>query len=358
LPDNDLLSFLKKDMELLPHCGTVSVLPDFFMDRFVKLESIDELIAAIKIKSQEGGGGSLRGIQQVEVKGGNAVNVACALGKLGANVNLLAIAESFYADLLRATCLAFPNIHLETVSGKNGFTVAFEFFENGIPVNVMASDTGDLAEFDGSSIQEDLLGFISSAKIVSVLNWASNRRGTELCFSVYSSAKNQGGMTFFDPADVAELSQNIPDLKKRIFDQCLLDYFSLNDNELRIFCRILSNYILPQNYSLAELEKGARLLSETTNTRVDLHTRKVSISCRSNECLAEPCYKVEQKLITGAGDIWDAADIVGYLLGWEPEKRLKFANATAGFYVSCKEPEPPGLDQVFNFISSKREFYH
>jgi ribokinase len=356
--NTDLAAAMRSSLSALSESGSISVLPDYFIDRFVKIESIDELFSAIKKKSLEGGGGSLRGITQSEVKGGNAVNLAYALGKFGAKVNLLAIGESLAADTLRSALQSLPNVHLEIIPGKNGYTIALEFFEHGKHVNVMVSDTGALAQFDGSAIPDSALHMISSAKIVSVVNWAANYNGNELCSKVYSSAKQQGALTFFDPADVAQLSQNIPELKKKIFDHGLIDYISLNDNELRIFCRVLANYSLPQDYSENDLQKAIKLISEISQATVDLHTRNISLSCKSNDCLLVHCHKVNQRIVTGAGDVWDAGDIIGHLLSWESEWRLRFANAAAGLYVSREDAEPPSVEQVLDFIETHDEYYH
>jgi ribokinase len=355
---DELEAQLRSSFLSLPSSGPISVLPDYFVDRFVKIQSIDDLLLAIKRKSHEGGGGSLRGIPQFEGKGGNAVNVAFSLGKFGAQVNLLAIADSLAAETLRATFHSFPNVRLYIINGKTGYTIAFEFQDDGRPVNVMVSDTGALAEFDGLVIPDSTLNLICSGKIVSVVNWAANRKGNELCSRVYSRAKSAGASTFFDPADVAELSHNIPELKKKIFDRHLVDYISLNDNEIRIFCKILSNYSLPYDYSESDLRLGAKLISDMTDATIDVHTRTICLTCKSNECMSALCYNVPQRVVTGAGDVWDAADIVGHLLGWKAEWRLKFANAAAGFYVSREDPESPNFEQVLDFMMTHNEFYH
>ncbi|MGH9998740.1 MAG: hypothetical protein ACRD90_02630, partial [Nitrosopumilaceae archaeon] len=64
--------------------GSVVVLNDFFLDRIIKIQNIATLYDLISKKSQLGG--SIRGIPQIDLKGGNATNVAYALAKLGAPV--------------------------------------------------------------------------------------------------------------------------------------------------------------------------------------------------------------------------------------------------------------------------------
>jgi ribokinase len=55
--------------------GNIVVLPDFFLDRIIKINSKDELFRTITDKTTIGGG-SIRGVNTLDVKGGNAVNVA------------------------------------------------------------------------------------------------------------------------------------------------------------------------------------------------------------------------------------------------------------------------------------------
>ncbi len=359
--NESIIERIRGSLPSLPAKGKVSVLPDYFVDRFVKVDSIDDLIAAIKSKSQIGGGGSIRGIRQAEVKGGNAVNMAYALGKFGARVNLLAIAQSLPAETLVSTFRKMPNVTVDIVPGRNGFTIALEFVENGRHVNVMVSDTGDLEGFDGAQISEESWRNIAKSNIVAVVNWSANKKGSELCSRAFSLAKGNSVSTFFDPADLAELAYNIPSLVKMVFERGLVDYVSLNDNELRILCKVLSNHSLPQDYTQEDLKSAVRFVSDTIHANVDVHTKNMSISCKSSsstDCIAIPCHRVNQKIVTGAGDVWDSADIVGLLLNWEPELRLRFANAAAGLYVSGENAEPPTPNDVLNFMADNREYYY
>ena len=67
----------------------LSVLPDFFIDRIIQISDMDNLTEIIENKIRVGGG-SVRGLNSVDIKGGNAVNVAYCLARLGAKV------DSFY----------------------------------------------------------------------------------------------------------------------------------------------------------------------------------------------------------------------------------------------------------------------
>ncbi len=330
--------------------GSIAIMPDYFVDRFVRIDSIEGLVEAIMKKSSESGGGSIRGVKQTETKGGNAVNTAYALGKFGANVNLLAIADSLPAMALLSAFKQFPNVAVEIARGPAGYTIAFEFVKQGKHVNVMVSEAGGIADFDGSEIPRKYWQAISNSKIVCVLNWGSDSHGTELCETVFKFSKERDLLTFMDPADPAELSHKLPELKKKVFDAGLLDVLSLNENEARIFSKGLSNYDLPQYYDDNDLERAIKSLSEMTGGTVDLHTRTVGLSCRSGECTKVKCYNVLQKTITGAGDVWDAAELIGYLSLWRSTERLQFANAAAGLYVSRESAEPPSISEILEFV--------
>ena len=56
---------------------TVSIMPDVFIDRFLKIENIEKFTSEIYEKSKVGGG-SIRGYEQRDIIGGNAINFANA----------------------------------------------------------------------------------------------------------------------------------------------------------------------------------------------------------------------------------------------------------------------------------------
>ena len=68
--------------------GSIAVMPDFFVDRIIRLESKENFFEALTEKARVGGG-SVRGIPTTDTKGGNAVNVAYCLAKLGAKYRFL-----------------------------------------------------------------------------------------------------------------------------------------------------------------------------------------------------------------------------------------------------------------------------
>ncbi len=330
----------------------VTVLPDYFVDRFVRLDNFEELAKSVDQKGEEGGGGSIRGIRQTEVKGGNAVNLAYALGTLLAKTNLITIANSLPAEMLRFVFSKFPHVNLDIIDGDPGFTVAFEFKKNERIVNVMVSDSGALKDFDQTWLKEKHWTDISKSGLVCLVNWSSIIRATNLTESVFTFAKERGIETFFDPADVSEKAEDLPELKKRVLDKGLIKYFSMNDNEARIMSRVFAGHRLAQQYSSADLEKTIKVLADVTGERVDIHTHRFSMSCLEKDVCVAPCHKLEQKTVTGAGDVWDAADLIGYKTGLEVAERLTLANGAAGLYVSREDALPPTSSEVIGFLQN------
>ena len=79
---DEMLRFLKENHEK----RDVIVMPDFFYDRLISLDcdaaSFSSVIADITGRK----GGSIDGVEQTDIRGGNAINTASALAALGVNV--------------------------------------------------------------------------------------------------------------------------------------------------------------------------------------------------------------------------------------------------------------------------------
>ncbi len=343
---------MKEALAKAPTSGIVTVLPDYFVDRFLRVDNFEALAKAVSEKGDEGEGGSIRGIRQAEVKGGNAVNLAYALGCLEVRTNLIAIANSLPAEMLKSTFQKLPQVNLDIIDGDPGFTVAFEFEKNGRIVNVMVSDAGDLKSFDQTKLKKKNWDDISKSSLVCLVNWSAMKNATDLTESVFTFAKEKGIQTFFDPADVSEKQNDLPELKRRVLDRGLIDYFSMNDNEARIMSRVLAGHTLSQDYSIDDLRKTIRVIADLTGERVDIHTHRFSMSCLEKDVSIAQCHKLVQKTITGAGDVWDAADLIGYKTGLEDRERLALANGAAGLFVSRDDAVPPNSSEVIDFIKN------
>ncbi|MCX8192150.1 MAG: PfkB family carbohydrate kinase, partial [Nitrososphaerales archaeon] len=307
--------------------GRTVILPDFFVDRFVKFESLKDIFERLKVKV-EYGGGSIHGIEQFECKGGNAVNIAYALGRLGVETTLITLADDQTSPLLLKTFSELQNVELRIIDGKPGYTVALEFKEAGRLVNVMLSDVGDIARFHPSLLSDYEFNKICEAKMVVVTNWAANYNfGTELALKVFEFGKGAGVRTLFAPADFTTRLSDFRGVIDSILKKGLVDVLSINENEASGLAKLMNIAPLPSRFTELDVERVAKNLSLHLNTIVDLHTSICSATSDGKDAICVPCFKVDQRVSTGAGDVWDAGNIYGYLANFKAKERLIFANA-------------------------------
>ena len=73
----------------------VAVLPDFFLDRLINLDWNPQEFSGLIGDVAKRKGGSIDGIPQTDMQGGNAVNVASALANLGVEVTPIVCTSSW-----------------------------------------------------------------------------------------------------------------------------------------------------------------------------------------------------------------------------------------------------------------------
>ena len=98
--------------------------------------------------------------------------------------------------------------------------------------------------------------------------------------------------------------------------------------------------------------EGAKLISEETGVRVDIHTPHYSATIIGDETTAVPAFTVESHVVCGAGDAWNAGDIFGTLLEVPPMERLILANAIASLYVSSPSATHPHIPDIVKYLES------
>ena len=337
-----------KKLKELSIVGSIVVMPDFFVDRIIKLQSKENLFDILTEKAKLGGG-SIRGIPATDVKGGNAVNVAYCLAKLGAKVSLFTIADELGATIIRQTFSQFGDkVRLRIASGRTGLTTAFEFPHEDTRVNVMVSDIGDNSNFGPERISAEAdMAILNNADGVMVLNWASNLRGTEL--AQFSFQNSPSAFHFLDPADIETRKHEFSDSLNKLVG--VTDCLSINENECNSLADALGlDRLLGLQYTAEEVKAAAKTIAERVGISTDIHTRRGAAWSNGKESTFVYTIKVEPKTLTGAGDSWDAGDIVGYLAGLDPQQRLLFANCCASLYVRDPDGEPPTMNKVFELI--------
>lgn len=328
--------------------GSIVVMHDFFVDRIIRLESKENLFGALSEKAKVGGG-SVRGIPTTDVKGGNAVNVAYCLAKLGAKVSLFTVADEIGSIMIRQAFSQFGDkVTLRIANGRSGLTTCFEFPHEDTRVNVMVSDIGDNERFGPERISSEAdRTILKNADGVMVVNWATNISGTEL--AEFSFKNSPSAFHFLDPADIETRKHDFRDSLAKLSG--LTDCLSINENECNSLADALGfGHVLGSVYSAEEVKQAARRISESVGISTDLHTKVGAAWSNGKESAFAHTIKVDAKRLTGAGDTWDAADIIGYLAGLHPQERLLFANCCASLYIRDPNGEPPSMNKAFELI--------
>jgi ribokinase len=328
--------------------GSIVVMPDFFVDRIIRLESKEKLFDTLGEKAKRGGG-SLRGVPTMDIKGGNAVNVAYCLAKLGISVALFTVADEAGATMIRQAFSQFGDrATLRIASGKSGLTTAFEFPHEDTRVNVMVSDIGDNANFGPEKLSSEAdRAILKNADGVMITNWASNQKGTEL--AEFAFRNSPSAFHFIDPADVETRKQDFSDSLGRLAG--ITDCLSINENECNSLAEALGlGHLLGSSYGADEVKSAAKVIAEKVGISTDLHSKVGAAWSNGKESTFVHAIKVDAKTLTGAGDSWDAADIIGYLAGLDPQERLLFANCSASLYVRDSQGEPPAMNKVFELL--------
>lgn len=315
----------------------VVALPDFFLDHFVTAPSWSEAVGLMEGVHGRGGG-NIPGWPQRFHPGGNATNTALALARLGVHAHLVAVTDLFGLAYLRDT-VGPHGVDLKQVraTGKLAITTALEFGPE--RRNVMLSHPGSIADLRFEDLDDNQLTLVEGSDAVLVANWTANRgSGTAFVESILKLAGRGRGLTYLDTGDPSSRLADVPDLKRRVFASADLDVLAVNENEVRIFS------------GEDDVETGAAKLKATTPATLDLHTHRTSVTWTKDGRAEAPCLDVPLRRATGAGDAWNAGNLLGHLLKLEPAERLLLANVVAGLYVSGEDGLAPRLADVVTFL--------
>jgi len=355
---DDLLRCLKRAK---PRRFNVVVMPDFFIDRLVtypgKAEQMSKAIAEVAGHF----GGNIHGVKQIELRGGNAVNTAAALAALGANVFPVIKTGPLGLHLLRFYLEPF-GVDLSHVkaNGEVALTTAFELTHEGEKVNIMMGDLGSLPSFGPRDLSEEDFQLLTEADYACVFNWASlHKWGTELADTVFRYVREKGkAKTYYDTGDPSPNREKIPKLVKKILLGKIIDIFGVNENEAFMYASCLNPKVkgLSKKLEHHDLAKEcAKILAKHMSARVDLHTSAFAGSFFKDNEVFVPAFNVSALRSTGAGDAWNAGNILGDALGLPDSCRLTLANAVAAYYVSSSAAEHPTLPKLIEFCSKQHQ---
>lgn len=350
--------------------GSIVVMADFIIDRIIKLKSKKELFDIIKNKSKFGSG-AVQGIRTYETKGGKAVNLTYALAKLGAKVTLFTIADKLGASILDNYFSDFKDkVDLRIKNGKQGYNTAFEFLDEAD--KIFLADIGDNDKFGPQMINTDKedIEILKNASAVAIVDWAGNLLGTDLVKYVFEATdtSNKSLLYFIDMGDIQRRTRDIPNLLQILANtkgRCVL---SINENECNSLAKSLNFNPLSDlqktkdnyNNQYFEEETVKEYLKRFANKiaiNIDLHANNYTAWSDGERTAFSPTRKVKVNNLVGAGDTWDAADIIGYLAGLDPQQRLVFANAYVSLYIESSYPnfEPSTMKDVLELLLEDKD---
>jgi sugar/nucleoside kinase (ribokinase family) len=345
-----LISALKEKLAEKPTFKVVAM-PDFYLDYILAYPGKLDDMAKAMVGVAERGGGNILGWNHLVGRGGNASNFSAQLLKLGANVAPIIETDDF-GKLAITHFLKGANLSHISSTGALSRTLAFEAEYSGRHVNIMASDPGSLSSFGPEKLSDLDEKLIREADFVCVFNWNQNSKGTELAEKVFQIAKSEGkGVTFFDPGDPTSRANDIPGLNERVLSKGFVDVLSVNENELTQLASAVTEET--GEFSGEEenpLFQAASVFSMLGN-RVDLHTPAFSATFVDGQRERVLCANSTPLKVTGAGDAWNAGDILAQGIGLDHRERLVFANATAAAYMRKPDLDPCSLDEILERVA-------
>jgi len=338
-----------------PSAGNPVILPDFFLDHFVMVSDLEDFVRGLRGLAAQGGG-NLLGSKHLIRRGGNSVNTASALLSLGVVPTLIVKTDPQGLGLLQG--LVSPELDLTHVKtdGRLAATVSIEANYDGRRVNLMVSDSGSVATFSFSDLDEGDLQALRRSDLVALLCLNHNKKAADLAQNLFTFIRRQSKAgTFLDMGDPSNNPQVVPSLVDKVLREGLVDTVSMNENEAGWFARALA----PTDSRWTDVVhdpkrwlEAAKFVSSETGIRVDLHTLHFCATILRDDIATVPAFVAESRVICGAGDSWNAGDIYGMLLGLSPSDRLVLANAVAALYVSSAEAKHPSKKDVIGFLKS------
>jgi len=358
---NDILEETQRFLKTKTEEINVVVMPDFFLDRLISLKCSIKRFSETLENVARRKGGCIDGMEQTELRGGNAINTASALAALDVRVIPIACTSTLGLQIIKFFLepLGVDLSHLK-IFKRLSITTAMELEGSNGKVNVMLRDLGALANFGLRYLDNDDFEVIENTDYVCVFNWAGTRcYGTELAKTIFRHVKIKGkGKTYYDTADPTPNKEKIPELVKNILRGKNVDILSVNENEAILYASQLGDETkkLGKKLRFEELAKeSARILVSHISARVDLHTTSFSATfTKKGETLA-PAFKVPVLRATGAGDAWNAGNILGDAYKLSDDCRLTLANAVAAYYISNPHGMHPTRKQLIKFCDKLKQ---
>jgi len=185
---DELSNFLTNE----PKKIEVVVMPDFFYDRLISLDyDVDEFSSLI-VDTSIRKGGSIDNINQIDIRGGNAINTASALAALGVKVTPIVCTNKLGLQKLKFYLEEYDvDLSHVKIARKASLTTALELKTKNGKANVMLRDLGSLAGFGPSDLTDNDYELIENADYTCLFNWAGTKKyGTTLAKTVFNKVSS------------------------------------------------------------------------------------------------------------------------------------------------------------------------
>jgi sugar/nucleoside kinase (ribokinase family) len=111
------------------------------------------------------------------------------------------------------------------------------------------------------------------------------------------------------------------------------------------------SFIFIKNRAVNRLKELAKVLANKININTNVHIKNGAVWSDGERSVFAHSFKVKNPhTLTGAGDAWDAANIVSKIIGLREEEQLVFSNAYAYLYITGPFSEPPTLQETLKFL--------
>jgi sugar/nucleoside kinase (ribokinase family) len=346
-PDDIKRSLLEKITPLKPtDLSQLKVLSmsDFIIDHTLYIDDFGGFLDRVQ-KIIDQGGGDLPIVKQSMQRGGCGAIAASGMNKLGMSTSFIGRTSPFGMSLL-VSLLGEDNVNIRNskTDGNLGLMTILEIGSD--KKNVMIGDPESLSPLKYSDFSLSDIALLKSCNLVGIFNWALNTSGTDLARGVFRCAKGAGVTTYLDTGDPSSREGEIEELFDEVLSSEDLDILSVNENELNYYYKVVSK----ENDDIGIMEKAA-LLKKHIAARLDVHMAPFSASFFDDAHYIMPTYRVAPQRTTGAGDSWNAGNILGHLLNLPPEERLQLGNAVACYYISLDLPSHPSIQEVADYIA-------
>ncbi len=350
----NLITKLKtaRDEQQLKHLSVV-LMNDFSLDRLVHIPELDHFLNTTREVYDRKGGIYARSTQTNQ-QGGCAANCATTLGKLGVKTYFIGRTDGLGKALLGYYLGDQAGVDISHVKlgGRLATMTALEVGSE--KINIMINDLDSFSPFGFEDLEKEDFEIIDRASLVGVFDWCLNRKGTNLASGMFEYAWKKGLITYFDTSDPAPRKEEIPDLFSHALTHPGLTYLSLNENELHQYA---DRKMVPET-RWDEIQIAAESLKSKIHAELQVHTALFSAAVNDKSAHVMPTYNVSPLRTTGAGDNWNAGDILGILLKMEPEERILLANSTAAYYITAENALRPSLDDLIVFLENSTSQLH